>query len=160
MQNVTCFVLQLAHLPAQREDKAFRIWLKRFVFCTFQLPLARRRSPFPTQCANWRVERKKMAVKMDQKNNRCTLLTQHKKWHASYIHDIPETKWKPRSLTKMHFNTTPWWRLSDFPEWLLSLCLHKQSNGTNAKSLTQFLKWVQKQNSLLYFSHLWEPYIQ
>lgn len=28
------------------------------------------------------------------------------------------------------------------------------SNGTNAKSLTQFLKWVQKQNSLLYFPPL------
>lgn len=62
MQNVTCFVLQLAHLPAQREDKAFRIWLKRFVFCTFQLPLTWRGSPSPTQCANPRMERKRVAV--------------------------------------------------------------------------------------------------
>lgn len=38
MHNVTCFVLQLAHLLAWWEDKAFWIRLKRFVFfSTFQL---------------------------------------------------------------------------------------------------------------------------
>lgn len=38
MHNVTCFVLQLAHLLAQWEDKAFWIRLKRFLFfSTFQL---------------------------------------------------------------------------------------------------------------------------
>lgn len=65
-----------------------------------QLPLARRRSPFPTQCANPRIERKEQ--QMDKKM--CILLTLNKRWHASHIRDIPETKWMPRSLTKMESN--------------------------------------------------------
>lgn len=67
MQNVTCFVLQPAHLLAQREDKAFGIRLKRSVFCTFQLPLTWRRSPSPAQCANPRMERRGAAVEMGTK---------------------------------------------------------------------------------------------
>lgn len=81
MRTVTCFVLQLAHLPARREDKAFRIWLKRFVFGTFKLPLTWRRSPHlphsvPIQ--EWRGS----SSKHEKKEMACFTV---------YVHDVPVT---------------------------------------------------------------------
>lgn len=158
--NVTCFVLQLAHLLAQREDKAFRIRLKRFVFCTFQLPLTWRKSPSPTQCANPRMERRRAALKMETKMRPVDIKMERLHWFVCSVHDIPETitvsakvfDWDVCLNVCSVFTTLPW-RLTDF------LMFAWASNGTNAKSLTQFLKWVQKRNSLLSFPHSQVTYI-
>lgn len=100
MQNVTCFVLQPAHLLAQREDKAFGIRLKRFVFCTFQLPLTWRRSPSPAQCANPALERRGAAVEMGTKMRPVDI-----KWkdgtprYATFTAFLKHSQSMPRSLT-------------------------------------------------------------
>lgn len=124
MQNVTCFVLQPAHLLAQREDKAFGIRLKRFVFCTFQLPLTWRRSPSPAQCANPAMERRGAAVEMGTKMRPVDI-----KWkdstprYATFTAFLKHSQSMPRSLTWNVAQTcvpmfkTLKWRPPDFPKF-------------------------------------------
>lgn len=138
MQNVTCFVLQPAHLLAQREDKAFGIRLKRFVFCTFQLPLTWRRSPSPAQCANPAMERRGAAVEMGTKMRPVDI-----KWkdgtsrYATFTTFLKHSQSMPRSLTwnvaqmcVPMFKTLKWWP-PDFPEF--PSCFQKRAMAQKLK---------------------------
>lgn len=147
MYNVTCFVLQLAHLLARWEDKASRIRLKRFVFfSTFQLAYL-----LPDRGAHLLHDVLVGWVEREGEQRRTT----------THPPDITQETLRPqRSLTLSYCLNVPL-KLPDESCHIsndVSLSLHLQI-GTNAKKLTQFHRWVQSQNSQLYFPHWKVPYM-
>lgn len=139
MHNVTCFVLQLAHLLARWEDKAFWIRLKRFVFfSTFQLACL-----FPDRGApllhnvpvQW-VGRRGAVVDNDASGR-------------NKVGISGPTAEARRVDESCHMLTTRPYH-----------CVSKLAPAPKKKKkLTQIHERVQSQNSLLYFPHWQVPYM-
>ncbi len=151
MQNVTCFVLQLAHLPVQRWGRSLQNLIEKICFLRFSITSYLTEEPIShTVCQSkdgGKKERQwRWGGKKKNKKKKCLLLTQNKRWLASYC----------MLMILMRQS----WQCSKFLDegWLtyvaVVIMFAQASNGTNFKSLTQFLKWVQKQSSLLCFPHL------